>query len=29
MLTVVPVMIVYFFAPKYFIEGMAMTGLKA
>ena len=29
MLTVVPVMVVYAFASKYFIEGMAMTGLKA
>ncbi|MCJ7738281.1 MAG: ABC transporter permease subunit, partial [Anaerolineae bacterium] len=28
MLTVVPVLTVYAFASKYFIEGMAMTGLK-
>jgi multiple sugar transport system permease protein len=28
MLTVVPVMIVYVFASKYFIRGFAMTGLK-
>ena len=29
MLTVVPVMIIYAFASKYFIQGIAMTGLKA
>jgi ABC-type glycerol-3-phosphate transport system permease component len=29
MLTVVPVMIVYAFASRYFIRGLAMTGLKA
>ena len=29
MLTVVPVMIIYSFASKYFIQGIAMTGLKA
>jgi multiple sugar transport system permease protein len=29
MLTVVPIMIVYSFASKYFIRGIAMTGLKA
>jgi multiple sugar transport system permease protein len=28
MLTVIPVMIVYLFASKYFIRGVAMTGLK-
>jgi ABC-type glycerol-3-phosphate transport system permease component len=28
MLTVVPIMIVYSFASKYFIRGIAMTGLK-
>jgi multiple sugar transport system permease protein len=28
MLTVIPVMIVYVFASKYFIRGIAMTGLK-
>ena len=28
MLTVVPVMILYGFASKYFIQGLAMTGLK-
>jgi len=29
MLTVIPVMILYSFASKYFIQGIAMTGLKA
>jgi multiple sugar transport system permease protein len=29
MLSVVPVMIIYAFASKYFIRGLAMTGLKA
>jgi multiple sugar transport system permease protein len=29
MLTVVPVMLIYIFASKYFIRGLAMTGLKA
>jgi multiple sugar transport system permease protein len=29
MLTVMPVMIIYAFASKYFIRGLAMTGLKA
>lgn len=29
MLTVLPVMIVYAFASKYFIQGIAMTGMKA
>jgi multiple sugar transport system permease protein len=29
MLTVIPVMILYSFASKYFIRGIAMTGLKA
>lgn len=29
MLTVIPVMVLYSFASKYFIQGIAMTGLKA
>jgi len=29
MLTVIPVMVIYAFASKYFIQGIAMTGLKA
>ena len=29
MLTVVPVMLIYIFASKYFIRGLAMTGLKS
>ena len=29
MLTVVPVMLIYIFASKYFLRGLAMTGLKA
>ena len=29
MLTVIPVMIIYSFASRYFIRGIAMTGLKA
>ena len=29
MLTVVPVMLIYSFASKYFIQGIAMTGIKA
>jgi multiple sugar transport system permease protein len=29
MLTVVPIMIIYSFASRYFIQGIAMTGLKA
>jgi multiple sugar transport system permease protein len=29
MLTIIPVMILYIFASKYFIRGVAMTGLKA
>jgi multiple sugar transport system permease protein len=29
MLTVIPVMLIYSFASKYFIQGIAMTGLKA
>jgi multiple sugar transport system permease protein len=29
MLTVTPVMIIYAFASRYFIQGIAMTGLKA
>ena len=28
MLTVIPVMILYVFASKYFIRGVAMTGIK-
>ena len=27
-LSILPVLIVYFFAQKQFIEGMAMTGMK-
>jgi ABC-type glycerol-3-phosphate transport system permease component len=29
MLTVTPVMIIYSFASRYFIRGIAITGLKA
>ncbi len=28
MLTVVPVMVIYSFASRYFIRGVAMTGMK-